>query len=186
MELQLFVKSGSTAKVENGKVVITPTDEEVEVVVTLTATSGSESKSEDVTFKTKKPAAVIIPDDALKTSITVGTSVKNKDCSTEESVDLKDYCAFDATIIKSAVVYRKSQTAPNTVYIGTTKGVIDFRIYGGAEMVITLADGYVGYGITSNLTSGYTYEVSADGKTITIYPSATLKFTSIDVAYKAA
>lgn len=180
------VKSGSTAKVENGKVVITPTDEEVEVVVTLTATSGSESKSEDVTFKTKKPAAVIIPDDALKTSITVGTSVKNKDCSTEESVDLKDYCAFDATIIKSAVVYRKSQTAPNTVYIGTTKGVIDFRIYGGAEMVITLADGYVGYGITSNLTSGYTYEVSADGKTITIYPSATLKFTSIDVAYKAA
>lgn len=55
-------------------------------------------------------------------------------------------------------------------------------------MVITLADGYVGYGITSNLTSGYTYEVSADGKTITIYPSATatLKFTSIDVAYKAA
>lgn len=140
----------------------------------------------NVTFKTKKPAAVIIPDDALKTSITVGTSVKNKDCSTEESVDLKDYCAFDATIIKSAVVYRKSQTAPNTVYIGTTKGVIDFRIYGGAEMVITLADGYVGYGITSNLTSGYTYEVSADGKTITIYPSATLKFTSIDVAYKAA
>lgn len=121
----------------------------------------------------------------MKSTIGRVASVANKTAAQDETVDMKDYLTFDSTIIKSVVVNRAAQTSRDTVYFGAS----DFRIYKDAQMVITLADGYTGYGceytFTSSNSGTVVTEVSADGKTITITCTKNVQFTSIDVCYKA-
>lgn len=187
------VKEGTTASsvtIKDGVVAIKPTDKEETVTLVLTAGE----KTKEISFTSKKVVESEIPADALKTSLTRKADVEtssNDNKITSDNLDLLQYLDSSVSgIVKSVVVIRNNQDekVTQTVWFGYNKNTDtkDFRFYAGQKIIITLNDGYVGYGITSNLTSGYTYEVSADGKTITIYPTATLKFTSIDVAYKAA
>lgn len=187
------VKEGTTASsvtIKDGVVTIKPTDKEETVTLVLTAGQ----KTKEISFTSKKVVESEIPADALKTSLTRKADVEtssNDNKITSDNLDLLQYLDSSISgIVKSVVVIRNNQDekVTQTVWFGYNKNTDtkDFRFYAGQKIIITLNDGYVGYGITSNLTSGYTYEVSADGKTITIYPTATLKFTSIDVAYKAA
>lgn len=187
------VKEGTTASsvtIKDGVVTIKPTDKEETVTLVLTAGE----KTKEISFTSKKVVESEIPADALKTSLTRKADVEtssNDNKITSDNLDLLQYLDSSVSgIVKSVVVIRNNQDerVTQTVWFGYDKktDTKDFRFYSGQKIIITLNDGYVGYGITSNLTSGYTYEVSADGKTITIYPTATLKFTSIDVAYKAA
>lgn len=178
------VKAGTTATsvtIADGKVTIKPTDNEENVTLVLTAGD----KTKEVTFSSKKVAETTVPSDSLKSTIGRVASVANQTASKNETVDMKDYLTFDSTIIKSVVVNRATQTSTNTVYFGAS----DFRIYAGAQMVITLADGYTGYGCEYNFTNSNSgtvvAEVSADGKTITITCTKNVQFTSIDVCYKA-
>lgn len=187
------VKEGTTASsvsIKDNVIIIKPTENEEKITLVIKAGE----KTKEVSFTAKKVVESEIPADALKTSLTRKADVEtssNDNKITSDNLDLLQYLDSSISgIVKSVVVIRNNQDekVTQTVWFGYNKNTDtkDFRFYAGQKIIITLNDGYVGYGITSNLTSGYTYEVSADGKTITIYPTATLKFTSIDVAYKAA
>ena len=178
------VKSGSTAKVENGKVVITPTDEEVEVVVTLTATSGSESKSEDVTFKTKLPEPIIVPEDALSQKVDYkapASDVKGVAWGTS----VIEYFDFPAGIIADVVINQGTSTNANF-----NIGHEALRVYKGGQLVLTAAEGHEIYKVEFTFEStskdkNPVVEVSDDKKTITVTAAnAQVKISSITIYYK--
>lgn len=179
-----IVKSGSTAKVENGKVVITPTDEEVEVVVTLTATSGSESKSEDVTFKTKLPEPIIVPEDALSQKVDYkapASDVKGVAWGTS----VIEYFDFPAGIIADVVINQGTSTNANF-----NIGHEALRVYKGGQLVLTAAEGHEIYKVEFTFEStskdkNPVVEVSDDKKTITVTAAnAQVKISSITIYYK--
>lgn len=150
-------------------------------IYSIAVYNGSSADLPDVP---ETPSTPEVPEGALKATIGRLSSVANATKFTDETVNMADYTTIDVeNVISSIVVNRADQTSPDTVYFGAS----DFRFYAGAQMVITLADGYKAHSINIVKTEGDgTVVISEDGKTITITATAKLKITSIEVIYTTA
>lgn len=139
---------------------------------------------DDVTFKTKLPEPIIVPEDALSQKVDYkapASDVKGVAWGTS----VIEYFDFPAGIIADVVINQGTSTNANF-----NIGHEALRVYKGGQLVLTAAEGHEIYKVefTFDATSkdkNPVVEVSDDKKTITVSAvNAQAKITSITIYYK--
>ena len=155
------VKEGTTATtvaISGSTVTITPADTKENVVLVLSYTLKGQAYTNEVSFSTELPAS----------GATVSNVTYNAPTDTVEIVwgtDVSSFFTFPAGVVASAVVNQGSCTESSTKFYTASA-----RIYKGAEVVITAAEGYTfsALEITYDSDKYGVITISEDGKTITI------------------